>query len=118
MKRKRARRIDRETPVEMDYKRWIHDPDQVCDLSVSVPGHVCGGIGGLQAAHLRDMTGLGLKENWLETIPACPDGHDEIDGRAPSKFFGAMSLDEKKAWMRSRIAVHNARFHASVEVFR
>lgn len=113
---KRARRIDRETPQETRYKAWIHGPWQSCDLLVSVPGHRCSGIGGLQAAHLRDMTGLGLKGSWLETIPACPGGHDEIDGRAPSEFFGAMTLDEKKAWMRERIAVHDARFAANVEV--
>ncbi|HVZ89592.1 MAG TPA: hypothetical protein VHG72_21705 [Polyangia bacterium] len=112
IKRKSPRRISRETPVEKAYKT-VYLRNQPCDGLTSLPGHICS-PGPIQQIHLRDRTGLGLKERNLSSIPGCRGLHDEYDSRSKGQgHFAGWSLEDKKAWMRGRIAVHNARFYAS-----
>lgn len=112
MVRKPARRRERDCEYD-DYTAWLHT--QPCDGLTSFPGHICDGP--IQQAHLRDMTGLGRKELPTDSIPLCMALHDEYDGRRPAERFKGMDLDNKKTWMRGRIAVYQARYHANLAIF-
>lgn len=104
MRKRRARRIDRETPVEKVYRAWVHNrPCAARELF----GHVCDGP--IQMAHFRNMTGLGLKENNVRSIALCRRGHlDEYDQTAGP--FAAMGKVGKKYWFECRLIEAHADF--------
>ena len=103
LKRRRARRIDRESPAERYYKRWIHE--QPC---YGIPGaNPC--LYPVEQSHLRDHTGASLKESNFQSIPLCKRMHDSYDGRA-SWYFKGWTKDERKSWFKQRIADAHKRF--------
>jgi hypothetical protein len=108
MKKKSARRIKRDAAFQ-PYNDWQRG--EPCDAIEAFPSHVCDGP--VQQAHLRDHTGLGLKELPTSTLRLCMGAHDDYDGRRrPSVLFTGLTLDEKKDWMKARIALQVARFEA------
>ena len=100
IRRKRARRIDRETSAEAHYRAWVHE--QPCEAySPSCFDTV-------EQAHLRDMTGLGRKESGFKTIPLCSWHHRAYD--QAGGVFRNWTLPERKSWFRQRIADAHKRF--------
>ena len=66
----------------------------------------------VEAAHLRDMTGMGRKESDLTCIPLCKEAHDDLDGRAPFLFKG-WSKQAKKDFHNLRSAEVRERYKAA-----
>ena len=98
MRKKAPRRIARETPAEMYYKRWIHGEPCVCGCSRPV-----------QQSHLRHMTGASRKENNFMSIAQDFDDHMALtEGRGR---FAGMTKFERFAWFMSEIAKAHAAFY-------
>lgn len=110
MRRKRPRRIDRETPAERFWKGpWIHS--RRCVGLRSFTEHVCISHGSgpvVQQAHFRDHTGLGLKASNFQSLPMCAPLHAEYD--STSGVFAPMGLVGKKEWFRARLLEERADF--------
>lgn len=104
MRRKRARRIDRETPAERYYKQWVHERNCVGALL-----HQCDGTR-IQQAHYRDRTGISLKESNLRSLPMCKRLHDAYDGRARDVCFLNWTLELKKLWFLGKLTIVHADF--------
>ena len=71
MRKKAPRRLKR-AGSDREYLAWLHT--QPCVLFPLYPLHECSG--GIQASHLRSMTGMGLKEPDRHAIPMCRSLHE------------------------------------------
>lgn len=105
IKRKRARRIDRKGDGERRFTTWIHD-NQRCVGHGLIASHVCSGR--LEQAHARNMTGLGLKESDLNSVPMCSALHAAFDGH--TAWFRGWSKEERRVWFMARVAECQARY--------
>lgn len=105
MKRRRSRRIDRKTPAEAHYTAWIHG--RPCVGRGTIPFHICEGP--IQQAHIRDMTGLGLKASDFLSVAACRDLHESYD--QAKGIFESYGKEGRKHWLYSRIIEAHADFH-------
>lgn len=92
MRKRRARRIERQTPMEQAFVHWLHD--QPCALR----SWECNGS--IQAAHFRDMTGLGRKERDETCIPLCRKHHEDYD--QAKNYFAAWDRGWRKLWHQAR----------------
>ena len=89
LRRKRPRRLKKQSPADRRFLRWIHQ--QPCCGAECIPGHVCSGP--IEASHYRDMTGMGLKSAATTCIPLCRSAHQDYDqGRG---FFAVPLADRK-----------------------
>lgn len=121
MHKRSARRISRKSDEERLYLEWLHR-QECCAKGIQfirdgyTVTHWCyAGMYdriGVEAAHLRDMTGMGRKESDLTAIPLCRELHDDLDNRAPH-FFKGWPLQAKKDWHRLRQAEVLERWEAS-----
>jgi len=91
MRRKTPRRIDRETPAEKYYKRWIHGEPCVCGCTRPV-----------QQSHLRNMTGAARKENNFMSVAQCAEDHQAFTENR-GRFIG-MTKFERFSWFIGQIA--------------
>lgn len=104
MARRRPRRLSR-AGSDPAYLAWLHA--QPCHLDAGYMYHEhCEGR--IEAAHLRDMTGLGLKEPDRNAIPLCSLAHRMFD-QHKGIFLGWSKL-ERFAWFMGAIAVTQARY--------
>lgn len=90
IRRRRARRIDRETPEERRHKELVRRMTD-CSFARSPFPHLGPCDGPLQLAHLGiGKGGMGLKKgDWTHAAMACASHHDQWDGREqPSVFAG------------------------------
>lgn len=105
MVRKRARRIDQETPLEKRYRAWIHV--QWCAAVGTMPGHTfC--VGPIQMAHFRNMTGTGRKESSIDSIALCRAAHESYDQALC--YFAGMSKEDRKRWFMARLIETHAQY--------
>lgn len=108
MKRKaRSRRQKAETPAEKKWRSWVHL--RRCVGTRSFTGHVCGPTflaSRPQMAHFRDMTGAGLKESNLLTLPMCASLHYDYDNARG--VFAPMGKPGRKAWFMARLIEERA----------
>lgn len=105
MKRRRARRIDRETPAEREHKRAIRAMG-ICAFRKYGGVGLCRGV--LQAAHLGHSGGTARTHgDWTHATMACVSHHDQWDGRQKPSVFDAITPDEREA-MREDL-IHLAR---------
>lgn len=99
IKRQTPRRILRMSDEDRDYTAWLHG--EPCAALASLPGHqVCSGP--IQAAHLRDHTGLGLKAPADQQIPLCRSVHEDYDRHIGR--FRDWPMETMKAWFREQLA--------------
>lgn len=106
MRRKRARRIEKQTPEDRRYLAWLHT--QPCVGAESVPRHEC--LGRIEAAHFRDVTGASRKEPDTTCIPLCQSLHGDYD-QARGYFYG-IPRDERKLWHQSQQLRMRIRYEA------
>lgn len=90
MRRKAPRRLKKQSPADRRYLKWLHT--QVCVGVEAFPRHEC--LGEIQAAHFRDMTGLGRKSADTTCIPMCQSLHGDYD-QARGWFYGTTKEDRK-----------------------
>ena len=108
---KAPRRSAKRTEGEKSYLAWMHRQACVGRILRGPTGgrHVCGPAGWpIQQAHVRNpggkLTGLGRKESDYDSAPACPDLHDELDGRnLKGPWFGGWTAAEKMRWLQARV---------------
>jgi hypothetical protein len=117
MKRRRARRIDRETPREKLYKEFVHT--RPCIGRRGLIGHVCKQLP-VQQAHVRNLhgvTGASLKPDNFDSIPACGWLHDHIDGRGTRREspFRVWPREVLREWLASYVREENEAFFLGVE---
>jgi len=87
MRKKAPRRLKR-AGSDREYLAWLHT--QLCILAPLYPLHQCSG--GLQASHLRSMTGMGLKEPDCHAIPMCRALHEAWEQhRGPFRGLSKLS---------------------------
>ena len=105
LRRKRPRRIDRETPAEKYWKGpWLHS--RPCVGLRSFTGHVC--TTPVQQMHLRDHTGIGLKSSNFTSIPGCQNLHASYD--QAFGVFAPLGLEGRKSWFACRLIEERADF--------
>lgn len=101
MRRKRARRIDRETPLERFCKAMVHRLP--CVGIVHIEGHVC--IGDIEQSHERSIakgSGLGVKLKATEVCSMCWGLAREWDvNQGP---FDRWPKARRLEWMAERVA--------------
>jgi hypothetical protein len=121
MKRRRARRVARKSFEEAAFLVWLHTQPccakgfRYCALPPYINTHWChagiyGGQPPIEAAHLRDMTGLGRKESDLTCIPLCGEAHRDFD--QAKGIFKDTTKAGRKRWHRERQAEVQARWQA------
>jgi hypothetical protein len=94
MRRRASRRVQRKTDADRAFLSWLHL--QACRLHW-IGGHY-GCDGPIQAAHFRDMTGVGRKEPDITCVPLCRRHHEQYD--QAKGYFAGMTRDERKGWHR------------------
>lgn len=105
-KRHTPKRVEKETPAEKAWKAWVHQRPCAGIRSFTNHGNYC--YLNVQQAHLRDMTGLGLKESNYLSIPLCMDLHSAHDeARGP---FAPMGREGRKHWMFARLIEERAQY--------
>jgi hypothetical protein len=107
MRRRSSRRVRRKTAAERAHLDRVHASPCAGDgrlfVRVDSPDmmlHLCDGP--IQAAHFRNMTGVGRKESDLTTIPLCRSLHEQYD-QAKGVFAG-WGRDARKQWHLARQA--------------
>ena len=108
IKKKRARRIDRETPREKVYKIWIHH--QSCAAG-GVPGHVCNGP--IEQSHERSIakgSGTGVKLNNFESWAFCWQAARDWDNNRG--IFNRWPKTRRLKYSAERVIEANAMFEA------
>jgi hypothetical protein len=108
MKKKRARRIDRETPREKVFKSWIHD--QPC-AARHVRGHVCEGR--IEQSHERSLakgSGTGVKLNNFESWAFCWQAARDWDNNVG--IFNRWPKAKRLAYSAARVVEANEMFEA------
>jgi hypothetical protein len=103
LRRKPARRIQRETPVERSYVAWLHL--RPC-VGVAMYGHVCDGR--IEQSHERRNTGLGLKAPPRRSVPMCSQLHGHWENHCCE--FAGWSRDKRAEFMDKHISRENAAF--------
>ena len=102
MRKKAPKRLKREGS-DRAYLAWLHTLP-CCYAPWCKDGPI-------EAAHHRDMTGLGRKEDDSKAIPLCRSHHRQFDGH-----YGAFLLAEKeqrKLWFLAKIAQTQAAYPGS-----
>jgi hypothetical protein len=115
MKKRRARRIDRETPKEKVFKSWIHG--EPCAAAEHVPGHHC--KGGIEQSHERSIakgSGAGLKLNNFESWAFCWGAARDWDNNRGD--FDRWPKAKRLKFSAERVIEANARFHAQQAIAR
>lgn len=97
MKKQPPRRIERDAP-EAGYTHWLHA--QPCRAIGVIRGHVCKLP--IQAAHLRNHTGLSRKEPAHLQTSLCDGIHDEYDERRG--YFECWDDVRRVEWFLARVA--------------
>jgi hypothetical protein len=103
MRRRSARRIQRETPGDRLYVSWLHL--RLC-VGVAIYGHVCHGR--IEQSHERKHTGLSLKAPPRRSVPMCSKLHQDWEQhRGP---FEGWDRDRRVEFMDKHISRENAAF--------
>lgn len=101
MKRRRPRRIDRETPAETLHKSAVREMRSCAAGKYAGAGRCWGG---LEVAHLGRSGGVGRKHgDWTETTLLCHRHHGDLDQRRGP--LGSMPAEERAAWLDREIAL-------------
>jgi len=110
----RARRLDRETPEEAQYRAWVHT--QVCVGHAIDSFHRCMDRLGrptehVEQSHIRFNTGMSAKPNELRSLPMCGALHVQWEERKGA--FSGLDNFERFAWAEPHIQAHYERFRAA-----
>lgn len=100
MKKRRARRIDRETPEESFFKDAVHRLP--CVGIAHIPGHRC--VGRIEQSHERSIakgSGTGVKLKNTECCAMCWGLAREWDDNVGS--FNRWPKAKRMAWMAERV---------------
>lgn len=110
IRRRRPRRLERQTPEDRERLRAVHLL-RCCVSRVPYAGPCRLPI---QASHVRQMTGLGLKPPDSDTLPMCAGHHEDWEQR--KGVFRGWSDGQRWTWAAAaleRVAVDLAAMEAA-----